>query len=88
MLAPMIELFQLIRSLLTSFFRSRASKEAEIVALRHQLNVLRRQLPKRHTIRRNHSLNANSRWIASPIWSDLISDKDRGVDAGREDVGC
>jgi hypothetical protein len=57
----MIELFQLIRSLLTSFFRSRASKEAEIVALRHQLNVLRRQLPKRHTIRRNHSLNANSR---------------------------
>jgi putative transposase len=25
---------------------------------------------------RNHSLNANSRWIASSIWSDLISDKD------------
>jgi hypothetical protein len=31
------------------FFRSRASLEAEILVLRHQLNVLRRKSPKRPT---------------------------------------
>ena len=34
---------------LVGAFRSRASLEAENTILRHQLNVLRRQLPKRPT---------------------------------------
>ena len=43
----MPELLQLIWSVLVGLLRSRTSREAEIVALRHQLNVLRRQSPKR-----------------------------------------
>src|SRR5262249_52775541 len=37
---------------LIGFFRSRASLEAEILVLRHQLNVLRRKSPKRSTFGR------------------------------------
>jgi hypothetical protein len=39
--------FKLIWWVVIGLFRSRASLEAEIVALRHQLNVLRRKSPKR-----------------------------------------
>jgi hypothetical protein len=35
------DLLKLIWWVITGFFRSRAALEAEIVALRHQLNVLR-----------------------------------------------
>jgi Integrase core domain len=45
----MVELCRLIWCALVGFFRSRASLEAEIVVLRHQLNVLRRKSPKRLT---------------------------------------
>ena len=38
---------ELIWSTVIRFFRSRASLEAEILTLRHQLNVLRRNAPKR-----------------------------------------
>jgi hypothetical protein len=41
------DLLKFIWWLVTGFFRSRAMLEAEIVALRHQLNVLRRKAPKR-----------------------------------------
>ena len=47
MLAPMIELLQLIWSAFVGLFLSRASREAEVAALRHQLSVLQRQSPKR-----------------------------------------
>jgi hypothetical protein len=40
-------MLKLIWWVVTGLFRSRASLEAEIVALRHQLNVLRRKSPKR-----------------------------------------
>jgi len=43
----MIDLLQLIWWVVIGLFRSRASLQAEIVALRHQLNVLRRKSPKR-----------------------------------------
>ena len=43
----MIELFQLILGLLGLLFKSRARLEAEILVLRQQLNVLRRQVPRR-----------------------------------------
>ena len=43
----MIELFQLILSVLASLFKSRARLEAENLVLRQQVNVLRRQKVKR-----------------------------------------
>src|ERR1700722_16267864 len=45
----MREVCSLIWWALGGAFRARASLEAENVILRHQLNVLRRQLPKRPT---------------------------------------
>src|SRR5262245_16769156 len=47
MLRLMGDLLKLIWWLVTGFSRSRALLEAEIVALRHQLNVLRRKAAKR-----------------------------------------
>ena len=44
---PMGDLLKLIWWAVIAFFRSRASLEAEILTLRHQLNVLRRESPKR-----------------------------------------
>jgi len=46
-LAPMSDLCRLIWCALIGLFRSRAALEAEILVLRHQLNVLRRKSPKR-----------------------------------------
>ena len=43
----MIELLQLILHIVASLFKSRAKLEAEILVLRQQLNVLRRQVSKR-----------------------------------------
>ena len=43
----MRDLLNLIRSMLLGRFRSKTSLEAEILALRHQLNVLRRASPRR-----------------------------------------
>jgi hypothetical protein len=43
-------LCRLIWCVLIGLFRSRASLEAEILVLRHQLNVLRRKSPKRPTL--------------------------------------
>jgi|ERR1700704_374992 hypothetical protein len=45
----MIDLYRLIWCGLIGLFRSRASLEIEILALRHQLNILRRKSPKRAT---------------------------------------
>jgi Integrase core domain len=47
MLRLMGDMLKLISWVVIGLFRSRASLEAEIVALRHQLNVLRRKAPKR-----------------------------------------
>jgi len=41
------DMLKLIWWVVIGLFRSRTSLEAEIVALRHQLNVLRRKSPKR-----------------------------------------
>src|SRR5450756_2262137 len=43
----MTHFFRLLVCALTRLFRSRARFEAEILVLRHQLNVLRRKAPKR-----------------------------------------
>jgi hypothetical protein len=48
MLLPMADLLKLIWCAVIGLFRSKALLEAEIIlALRHQLNVLRRKSPKR-----------------------------------------
>ena len=47
MLRLMVDLLKLTWWVVIGHFRSRASLEAEIVALRHQLYVLRRKSPKR-----------------------------------------
>jgi hypothetical protein len=46
-----LELFNLLRWILLDLFRSRSSLEAEVIALRHQLNVLRRGAPKRPALK-------------------------------------
>src|SRR6202142_1524140 len=43
----MREACSVVWSVLVAWFRSRASLEAEILILRHQLNIQRRHLPKR-----------------------------------------
>ena len=47
----MLELFNLLRWILLDLFRSRSSLEGEVIALRHQLNVLRRSTPKRPALK-------------------------------------
>ena len=51
MLRLMGDMLKLIWWVVIGLFRSRASLEAEIVALCHQLNVLRRKSPKRLAFR-------------------------------------
>ena len=45
----MVEFCRLIWCVLVGFFRPRVSLQAEILVLRHQLNVVRRKSPKRST---------------------------------------
>ena len=47
----MLELFNLLRWILLDLFRSRSALEGEVIALRHQLNVLRRSTPKRPALK-------------------------------------
>ena len=51
MLPPMADILKLICWAVIGLFRSRASLEAEIMALRQQLNVLRRKSSKRLAFR-------------------------------------
>jgi transposase InsO family protein len=46
-----LELFNLLRWIILDLFRTRSSLEAEVIALRHQLNVLRRSTPKRPALK-------------------------------------
>src|SRR5258707_13453591 len=52
----MREALSLIWTALVGLFRSRASLAAEILVLRHQINILRRHSPKRQTFSAMHRL--------------------------------
>jgi hypothetical protein len=43
----MADILRLIWGTIADFFRSRADLQTEVIALRHQLNVLRRKRPER-----------------------------------------
>jgi hypothetical protein len=47
MMVAMSDLFGLIWHAVIGLFRSRAALQAEILILRHQINILRRKSPKR-----------------------------------------
>jgi hypothetical protein len=50
MMATMSDLFGLILHAVVDLFRPRAALQAEILILRHQINILRRRSPKRATL--------------------------------------
>ncbi|MDP1964719.1 MAG: hypothetical protein Q8K93_21265 [Reyranella sp.] len=51
----MIDFLSLFVHALVSPFKTQAQLEAEIVLLRHQLNVLRRRVPSKPKLRSTHS---------------------------------
>jgi hypothetical protein len=59
MLSPMADIHKLICWAVIGLFRPRASIEAEILAPRQQLNVLRRTSPKRPAFTYVHRLISN-----------------------------
>src|SRR2546430_2272867 len=44
---PMVQLLRLLCNALIGLFQSRGRREAEILVLRHQINLLRRKSPKK-----------------------------------------
>lgn len=69
----MREIFGLIWCALIGFFRPRVALEAEILVLRHQLNVLRRQLPKRAALSNIDRLVFISLYHLAPKVLDALS---------------
>jgi hypothetical protein len=57
MLLPMIQLLRLLCGALIGVFQSSARREAEILVLRQQINVLRRKSPKRPAVASENSIH-------------------------------
>ena len=73
MLRLMGDMFKLIWWAVIGLFRSRASLEAEILMLRHQLNVLRRKAPKRLAFSTfDRLVFASLYWIAPKVAKALV----------------
>src|SRR6266700_3993629 len=81
----MIELLRLILHVMASLFKPRAKLVAEILTLRQQLNVLRRQVSKRPQLSSGVTTNPTAEWISRQIteafpWNSspryLIRDRD------------
>jgi hypothetical protein len=66
------DLFKLIWYAVAGLFRSRAALQTEVLALRHQLNVLRRRAPKRVTVS-----NIDRLVFAGRIQTNLTGELDR-----------
>ena len=56
----MIAFLNLVFHVVVSPFKTRAQLEAEIVLLRHQLNVLRRRVPCSHLLRCGDTVDAKA----------------------------
>jgi transposase InsO family protein len=66
------DLFRLIWYAVVGLFRSRAALQAEILVLRHQLNVLRRKAPKRLAFNAiDRLVFAGLYWLAPPVLEAL-----------------
>ena len=73
MLRPMGDMLKLIWWAVIGLFRSRVSLEAEILTLRHQLNVLRRKSPKRPAFSNfDRLVFAGLYWIAPRVVNALV----------------
>jgi hypothetical protein len=69
----MRDIFNLIWWAVVGLFRSRASLEAEILTLRHQLNVLRRKSPKRLALRNlDRLVFAGLYWLVPRVVNALV----------------
>src|SRR6266851_2307890 len=69
----MRDVCSLIWLALVGLFRSRASLEAEILTLRHQLNVLRRKSPKRLALRNlDRLVFAGLCWLVPRVVNALV----------------
>src|SRR5215472_7395247 len=87
----MIELLQLILHIVASLFKSRARLEAEILVLRQQLNVLRRQVSKRPQLN-----NADRfllvwlyRWFPSVLGAiAILRQSSAGIEGGSGPTGA
>jgi hypothetical protein len=82
----MSDLFRLIWYGLIGLFRSRAALEAEILLLRHQLNILRRATPKRVALGSIDRLVFVGLYHLAPgvLWALKISCYDRPVSPQRD----
>src|ERR1700681_509183 len=75
----MRETCSLIWSALVLLFRSRASLAAEILVLRHQINILRRHSPKRQTFSAmDRLIFAGLYRLARTVLRGGVSSSDRG----------
>jgi hypothetical protein len=79
----MSDIFKLIWRAVVELFRSRASLEAEILTLRHQINVLRRNSAKRPAFINIDRLvfAAFYRLVPRGLKSEAMLLADRGFDA-------
>src|SRR3984893_3694125 len=68
----MIDLCKLICCAFAGLFRSRAEREAEILVLRHQLNVLRRKSPSRLAFSRLDRLVSAGMYSLAPNSLDAL----------------
>jgi hypothetical protein len=64
----MLDVLRLILGLIADLFRSRVPLEAEVLALRQQLNVLQRLRPKRPTFSStDRTAHPTAEWIANQL---------------------
>jgi hypothetical protein len=72
----MIDLLRLLCGALIGLLRSSTRREAEILVLRHQLNVLKRQAPKRPAFEQSRS-------VAVRLAISTVSDNAAGIEGSR-----
>jgi hypothetical protein len=77
----MTDLFKLILGILASRFKARATLEAENLVLRQQVNVLRRQTPKRPRLNNTDCLLFVWLYHVPIVKLNPVGDRDESADA-------